>query len=93
MIQGQPCIKCRQYGTLYNLETGDVEGKWIPGPPVVSNLLRLLFPEPVGIPQYSLRENDGMLEVLVDVNARENFESGYWFGLLDSKGKATGDYY
>ncbi|KAJ8903308.1 hypothetical protein NDN08_004417 [Rhodosorus marinus] len=88
-----PCIQCPQYGTRYSLLDGNVVGPWIPSPPLVSNILRFLFPEPSGIPTYPGRIENGSYEVLIDVNTRERFESEYWFGLLDAKGKSTGEYY
>jgi len=88
-----PCIQCPQYGTKYSLLDGTVVGPWIPSPPLVSNILRFLFPEPSGIPTYPGRIENGSYEVLIDVNARQKFESEYWFGLLDAKGKSTGEYY
>mmetsp|Transcript_18900 Transcript_18900/g.27346 ORF Transcript_18900/g.27346 Transcript_18900/m.27346 type:complete len:211 (-) Transcript_18900:113-745(-) len=92
-VEEIPCIQCPQYGTKYSLLDGNVVGPWIPSPPIVSNILRFLFPEPTGIPTYPGRIENGSYEVLVDVNARQKFESEYWFGLLDAKGKSTGEYY
>lgn len=33
------------------------------------------------------------MEVLVDADAKADFEASYWSGLLDAKGKASGGYY
>lgn len=33
------------------------------------------------------------VEVLVDADAKADFEASYWSGLLDAQGKASGDYY
>ena len=35
----------------------------------------------------------GAVSVEVDVNAKTNFESGYWKGILDAQGKTDGGYY
>ena len=35
----------------------------------------------------------GAIPVEVDVNAKTNFESGYWKGILDAQGKTDGGYY
>ena len=40
-----------------------------------------------------VREQGGYIEVLVDVNAKAEFEKKYWKGILDAQGKADGGYY
>lgn len=93
--KNEPYIKCAQYGTLFNLSTGDVKDtkSWIPTPAIVSNFLRFIFRDPQGVPTYPVREQNGMLQVLVNVNAREQYEKKYWKGVLDASGKADGSYY
>lgn len=48
-------VSCPQYGTRWSLETGEVVGKWIPSPPIVSSILRRVFPTPTAIPTYPVR--------------------------------------
>lgn len=62
-------------------------------PPLISNVLRLLFSEPQGVISYQVRDNGDVLQVLVDVKAREQYEQRYWKGILDASGKADGGYY
>ena len=42
---------------------------------------------------FQVRSQKGNLEVYVDVNARAEYESKYWTGILDAQGKADGGYY
>ena len=87
-------MRCAQYGTLFELSTGNVkEGTWVSSPPLISNVLRLLFSEPQGVISYQVRDNGDVLQVLVDVKAREQYEQRYWKGILDASGKADGGYY
>jgi len=48
-------VSCPQFGTRWSLETGEVVGQWMPSPPVVSSILRLLFRDPEGILTYPVR--------------------------------------
>jgi len=81
-----------QWGTQYSLQTGDVIGKWCPSPPIIGGLIGAIFPQQgVWVPQ--VREQGGYIEVLVDVNAKAEFEKKYWKGILDAQGKADGGYY
>ena len=43
--------------------------------------------------KYPLRNKNGKLEVEVDVNVKDRFESQYWRGVLDAQGKTDGKYY
>ncbi|OSX70902.1 hypothetical protein BU14_0640s0008 [Porphyra umbilicalis] len=87
-------VSCPQFGTRWSLETGEVVGQWMPSPPVVSSVLRLLFREPEGILTYPVRLTaDSKIEVLVDADAKADFEKRYWKGVLDASGKANGGYY
>jgi len=36
---------------------------------------------------------DSKIEVLVDADAKADFEKRYWKGVLDASGKANGGYY
>uniref|UniRef100_A0A7S2IGL8 Rieske domain-containing protein n=1 Tax=Helicotheca tamesis TaxID=374047 RepID=A0A7S2IGL8_9STRA len=84
------CIEDPVLGTKFNLKTGEVEGKWCPGG--IGKLLGGLF-EPSGVPVFPVKTGKGVVEVQVDVNAKANFESQYWSGVLDAQGKANGKYY
>mmetsp|Transcript_333 Transcript_333/g.1122 ORF Transcript_333/g.1122 Transcript_333/m.1122 type:complete len:196 (+) Transcript_333:222-809(+) len=85
-------IICAQHKSSWDLSSGELKGKWCPYPPLIGPVLGLLQP-PRDLLVYSVRENNGYVEGLINVEARQDFEQGYWFGLLDSRGKATGDYY
>mmetsp|Transcript_47456 Transcript_47456/g.74155 ORF Transcript_47456/g.74155 Transcript_47456/m.74155 type:complete len:201 (-) Transcript_47456:680-1282(-) len=85
-------IRDPQWGTQYSLNNGDVVGKWCPSPPVLGALIGTLFPPtPVWVPK--VRESGGYIEVLLDVDAKAEFEKKYWKGILDAQGKADGGYY
>lgn len=88
-------MKCPQYGTLFDLRTGQVKDKdsWVTSPFLVAGVIRALFPEPQGVPVYQVRESGGVMQVLVNVNARAQYEQRYWKGMLDASGKADGGYY
>lgn len=85
-------LTCAQHKSSFDLSTGEIVGGWCPFPPLIGPLLGLLKgPQP--LPVYAVRENSGTIEALLNVEAREDFEKNYWQGLLDARGKATGDYY
>ena len=90
---GETCIRCPQSKTLFSLRTGKVVGDWIPFPPVINNVLRLVVGDANDIIKYPLKVKNGKVQVEVDVNAKDRFESQYWRGLLDAQGKAEGRYY
>ena len=74
-------------GTSFSLKTGEVVGAWCPNFPF-SILFSVL--EPAGIPVFKCKSSGGGVSVEVDVNAKTNFESGYWKGILDAQGKTDG---
>lgn len=76
-------------GTTFNLKTGDVV-QWCPSG--IGKILGGAF-EPIGVPVYQVRSKGGFIEVKVDVNAKLNYESQYWKGILDAQGKDDGKYY
>lgn len=79
---------------MFDLKTGDVkEGSWIRTPPLISNVLRSIFRDADGLPTYPVRESNGMIQVLVNENARAQYEQKYWKGILDASGKSDGGYY
>lgn len=77
-------------GTKFSLKTGEVVGPWCPAG--IGKLLGGLF-DPVGVPTFPVKKKGANIEVQVDVNAKANFESQYWSGVLDAQGKADGKYY
>ena len=77
-------------GTKFSLKTGEVVGAWCPSG--IGKLIGGAF-TPEGVPTYPVRQSGGNLEVQVDVNAKFNFEAGYWAGILDAQGKSDGTYY
>jgi nitrite reductase/ring-hydroxylating ferredoxin subunit len=78
------------FGTKFSLKTGEVVGEWCPSG--IGKLIGGAF-EPSGVPTYSVKQKGGIIEVQIDVNAKANFEAGYWSGVLDAQGKADGKYY
>jgi len=89
---GDGNITCAQHKSSWDLTTGELAGEWCPFPPVLGPLLGKLNP-PSNLQVYPVREAGGFIEALLDVDAKEDYEKNYWRGLLDSTGKATGDYY
>lgn len=85
-------LTCTQHKSSFDLSSGDPVGSWCPFPPLIGPLLGLLQGARP-LPVYAVRETDGTIEALLNVEAREDFEKNYWQGILDSKGKATGEYY
>jgi nitrite reductase/ring-hydroxylating ferredoxin subunit len=78
------------FGTKFSLKTGEVVGQWCPSG--IGKLIGGAF-EPTGVPTYPVKTGKGTIDVQVDVNAKANFEAGYWSGVLDAQGKADGKYY
>jgi len=77
-------------GTSFSLKTGEVVGPWCPNFPF-SFLFSAI--EPAGLPVFKCKTSGSAVAVEVDLNAKSNFESGYWKGILDAQGKADGGYY
>ena len=86
-------IVCPLHKSAFSLETGDVVGDWCPFPPILGPLILGNLAPPERVATFPVRAKGQNIEVFVDRNLKERFESGYWTGLLDAKGKATGDYY
>merc|ERR1719460_2065177 len=78
-------------GTTFSLKTGKIIGKWCPS--ALGNLIigRLLPPQNLDV--FPCRKGAGSVQALVNVNAKAQFEQGYWRGILDSQGKVDGGYY
>lgn len=77
-------------GTKFDLKTGEVVGAWCPSG--IGKLLGGLF-DPIGVPIFPVKKAGNEIQVQVDVNAKANFESQYWTGVLDAQGKSNGKYY
>ena len=77
-------------GTKFSLKTGEVVGAWCPAG--IGKLLGGLF-DPIGVPIFPCKKSGSAIQVQVDVNAKANFESKYWSGILDAQGKSNGKYY
>ena len=92
-LNGDNTISCPQSKTKFDLESGQVVGEWIPFPPVINNALKVVIGDPVDIATYPIRIKSNNIEVLVDVNYAKAYEQKYWKGILDAKGKETGEYY
>lgn len=90
---GVPCIECPQSKTLFSLQTGEVVGDWIPFPPVINNILRIVVGPANKVIKYPLRNKGNKVQIEVDVNVKDRFESQYWRGLLDAQGKTDGSYF
>ena len=77
--------------TAFSLKTGKVDGPWCPSP--LGRLIfgRLLPPQDVSV--FKTRKQGSAVQVLINVNAKAQFESGYWRGVLDAQGKVDGGYY
>ena len=83
-------IKDPLTGTSFSVKSGQVVGPWCPNFPF--NFLFSVI-EPQGLPVFKCKTGGGAVQVEVDVNAKTNFESGYWKGILDAQGKTDGGYY
>jgi len=86
-------IVCPLHKTAFSLESGEVVGDWCPFPPVLGPVILGRLAPPEGVPTFPVRSKGQNIEVFIDRNLKERFESKYWSGLLDAQGKATGDYY
>ena len=75
-------IVCPLHKSAFSLQTGEVVGDWCPFPPILGPLIlgNLAPPEKVGT--FPVRAKGGSIEVFIDRNLKERFESKYWSGLL-----------
>jgi len=76
--------------TQFSLKTGKPIGTWCPSP--VGRLFSLLV-GPQSVPVYPCRKSGNNVQVLINVNAKAQFEANYWRGVLDAQGKVDGGYY
>jgi len=77
--------------TAFNLGTGKVDGEWCPSP-IGRLIFGRLVPKQDAI-TFPLRKTGSKVQVLINVNAKKQFESNYWRGILDAQGKTDGGYY
>jgi len=76
--------------TKFSLKTGKPVGDWCPS--LVGKAFSLLV-APSNVPVYPCRKNGKNVQVLINVNAKQQFEAKYWRGVLDAQGKVDGGYY
>jgi len=86
-------IICPQSQTKFDLETGKIVDQWCPFPPILGPFILGKLVPPRDLAVFPTRAKNGKVEVYINRNFQSQFESQYWQGLLDAKGKATGDYY
>ncbi len=67
-------------------------GDWCPFPPILGPLLGKIAPAQ-DVATFPVRSKGANIEIFLDRNIKQRFESNYWSGILDAQGKATGDYY
>ena len=91
-IDGEDII-CPQSKTRFDLNTGNIVGEWVPFPPILNNVLRLVIGDPEPISTYPVRVKGNSVQIQVDMNYVISYEKNYWKGLLDARGKEDGSYY
>jgi len=77
--------------TLFSLKSGKVIGTWCPSP--LGKLLYSRISSPTDLITFPVRKQGSNVQVLVNVNAKAQFEAKYWRGILDAQGKVDGGYY
>lgn len=77
----------------FSLSTGKPVGTWCPSPPFIGSTIFARLTSPAPITKFECRKNGNNIEVKVNVNAKAQFEQGYWRGILDAQGKTDGGYY
>jgi nitrite reductase/ring-hydroxylating ferredoxin subunit len=86
-------IVCPLHKSAFSLSTGDVVGDWCPFPPILGPIVLGGLAPPEKVSTFPVRAKGSNIEVFIDRNLKERFESKYWYGLLDARGKANGEYY
>eukprot|EP00968_Pinguiococcus_pyrenoidosus_P009706 scaffold754_cov248-Pinguiococcus_pyrenoidosus.AAC.22 len=86
-------IVCPLHKTAFSLKTGDVVGEWCPFPPILGPMVLGKLEPAKNVAIFPVRSSGSSIQVQVNKNLKSEFESNYWAGLLDAKGKATGEYY
>jgi len=77
--------------TRFNYKTGKQVGPWCPAAGI-GFVFRLLT-EPQDMAPVKVRKSGNKVEALLNVNAKAQYEQGYWRGILDAQGKTDGGYY
>lgn len=72
-------IVCPLHKSAFSLQSGEVVGDWCPFPPILGPLIlgNLAPPEKVGT--FPVRAKGGSIEVFIDRNLKERFESKVFF--------------
>ena len=60
---------------------------------MINNILRIVVGPDNKVIKYPLRNKGNKVQIEVDVNVKDRFESQYWRGLLDAQGKSDGSYF
>lgn len=92
-INAQGALVCPLHKSAFSLESGKLVGDWCPFPPVLGPLVLGKLQPPRDLAVFPVRAAFGNVQVLINRNLKQEFETKYWSGLLDAQGKATGDYY
>merc|ERR1712060_97094 len=77
----------------FSLRTGKPVGTWCPAPPFIGSVIFARITEPAPLTRFECRKSGNAIQVKVNVNAKAQFEEGYWRGILDAQGKTDGGYY
>lgn len=89
-LSGDGTIRDPTTGTKFSLKTGEVVGKWCPSG---VGLLVGALTAPSKVATFPVKKFGRKIQVQINVNAKAQFEQGYWRGILDSQGKTDGGYY
>lgn len=92
-INAAGALVCPLHKSAFSLEDGKLVGDWCPFPPVLGPLILGKLEPPKDLAVFPVRASGGNIQVLINRNLKQEFETKYWSGLLDAQGKATGDYY
>mmetsp|Transcript_13278 Transcript_13278/g.18724 ORF Transcript_13278/g.18724 Transcript_13278/m.18724 type:complete len:191 (-) Transcript_13278:152-724(-) len=92
-INAQGAIVCPLHKSAFSLESGELVGDWCPFPPILGPLVLGKLEPAKNLAIFPVRAKGSDIEVLINRNLKSEMETKYWAGILDAKGKATGDYY
>lgn len=82
-------IEDPQNGSEFNYQTGEPVRWCTRG----VGILIGRFIEQGPLPCFKIKKSGNKLQIEVNVNAKADFESNYWRGILDAQGKTDGGYY